>query len=258
MHMLRDGEVDIIQTGISRSLMELDEGKQDAPIHIAEANQRDGFFIVSSRPIEGWTLKHLEGASLIPVGFTPVPMMSLKAVLNKHGVDTGKIRLIEGLSADDALQKFRDGEADYIHMVHPQAEQLIEDGVGYLAASIGTELGYICYSSFAVTPSFLKSKPDLIQRFVNGLYGAQKWVAENDVIAIAQRVAPFFPDVKTSVLEHSIWYYKNQNTWSTDPMIGEDGFDSMRDLLIDGGLVKGRHTYSRLVEPRFAVEAMQI
>jgi NitT/TauT family transport system substrate-binding protein len=152
MHMLRDGEVDIIQTGISRSLMELDEGREDAPIHIAEANQRDGFFIVSNRLIDGWTWKHLEGASLIPVGFTPVPMMSLKAVLNKHCVDAGMIRLIEGLSAQDALQKFRDGEADYIHMVHPQAEQLIEDGVGYLAAPIGTELGYICYSSFAVTP----------------------------------------------------------------------------------------------------------
>jgi hypothetical protein len=39
-------------------------------------------------------------------------------------------------------------------------------------------------------------------------------------------------------------------------MIGEDGFNSMRDLLIDGGLVKGRHAYSRLVEPRFALEAM--
>ncbi|MEC9278164.1 MAG: ABC transporter substrate-binding protein, partial [Chloroflexota bacterium] len=38
--LLRSGDVDIVQTGISRSLMDLDEGKDDAPLHIAEINQR--------------------------------------------------------------------------------------------------------------------------------------------------------------------------------------------------------------------------
>ena len=47
MDMLRTGEVDIAQTGISRSLMELDLGHEDAPLHVAEINSRDGFFLVS-------------------------------------------------------------------------------------------------------------------------------------------------------------------------------------------------------------------
>ena len=47
LDMLRQGEVDIIQSGISRSLMALDDGDEDAPLHIAEINQRDGFFLVS-------------------------------------------------------------------------------------------------------------------------------------------------------------------------------------------------------------------
>ena len=50
LDMLRQGEVDIIQSGISRSLMALDDGDEDAPLHIAEINQRDGFFLVSSAP----------------------------------------------------------------------------------------------------------------------------------------------------------------------------------------------------------------
>ncbi len=41
--MLKDGSADIAQTGISRSLMALDEGDEDAPLHFAEINQRDGF-----------------------------------------------------------------------------------------------------------------------------------------------------------------------------------------------------------------------
>src|SRR5919106_5666035 len=74
--LLRAGEVDIVQTGVSRSFMDLDAGHDDAPLHIAEINQRDGFFLVSHAPTEGWTWQDLEGASVIPVGFTPVPWTS--------------------------------------------------------------------------------------------------------------------------------------------------------------------------------------
>ena len=35
--MLRSGTVDIAQTGISRSLMDLDGGREDAPLHVAES-----------------------------------------------------------------------------------------------------------------------------------------------------------------------------------------------------------------------------
>ena len=45
--MLRAGAVDIAQTGISRSLMDLDVGREDAPLHVAEINQRDGLFLLS-------------------------------------------------------------------------------------------------------------------------------------------------------------------------------------------------------------------
>ncbi len=89
MDMLRSGEVDIAQTGISRSLMELDMGHEDAPLHIAEINRRDGFFLVSRHSVDSWDWKTLEGATLAPVGFTPVPWNSLRAAMLKHGVDPG-------------------------------------------------------------------------------------------------------------------------------------------------------------------------
>ena len=44
--LLRSGGVDIVQTGISRSLMDLDEGRDDAPLHIAEINQRRIFTFI--------------------------------------------------------------------------------------------------------------------------------------------------------------------------------------------------------------------
>lgn len=257
VQMLKDGEVDIVQTGISRSLMDLDDGHEDAPLHIAEINQRDGFFLVSKNPTDDWSWRQVEGTTVIPVGFTPVPWMSLKAVLKKHDVSLDKVRLLEGLSAEDAIATFRRGEADYLQMVNPQAQQLVEDGDGFLAAAMGPELGYICYSSFAVTPQFVEQSPHLAQRFVSGFYDALQWLAGNDVDAVAKTVSPFFPNTPESVLRESIRRYKSQDTWPHDPLIGPDGYDSMRDLLIDGGLVKSRHAYDRLVRPEFARTALE-
>ena len=256
LDMLRQGEVDIIQTGISRSLMALDDGDEDAPLHIAEINQRDGFFLVSSTPTDNWQWSDLEDATLIPIGFTPVPLTSLTAALRKHAVDIDSIRMLKGLSADDALAAFRRGEADYIHMPNPQAQALIEDGAGYLAAALGSEHGYLCYSSFAATPNFIDQHPDIAHRFVRGFYKAQQWLAAADPATVAQRVEPFFAGIPASVLRTSIARYKSLEIWPQTPDIGIDGYDAMRQVLIDGGLVKAHHPYERMVRPEFAQQAM--
>ena len=256
LDMLRQGEVDIIQTGISRSLMALDDGDEDAPLHIAEINQRDGFFLVSRTPTDNWQWSHLEGATLIPIGFTPVPLTSLTAALHKHSVDIDSITMLKGLSAEDALTAFRRGDADYIHMPNPQAQTLIEDGVGYLAASLGNEHGYLCYSSFAATPAFIDQQPEVVHRFVRGFYKAQQWLAAADPATVAERVKPFFSGVPDSVLQTSIARYKALEIWPETPDIGIDGYDAMRQVLIDGGLVHGRHPYERLVRSEFAEQAM--
>ena len=256
LDMLRQGEVDIIQTGISRSLMALDDGDEDAPLHIAEINQRDGFFLVSSAPTDNWKWSDLEGSTLIPIGFTPVPLTSLTAALRKHAVDIGTITMPKGLSADDALAAFRGGDADYIHMPNPQAQALIEDGAGYLAASLGSEHGYLCYSSFAATPAFINEQSEVVHRFVRGFYKAQQWLATANAETVAERVKPFFTDTPDSVLQASITHYKSLGIWPKTPHIGVDGYDTMRQVLIDGGLVKARHPYERLVRPEFATWAM--
>ena len=253
--MLRSGTVDIAQTGISRSLMDLDCGREDTPLHVAEINQRDGFFLLSRHPVDSWRWKELEGSTLIPIGFTPVPWNPLRAVLINHGVDLDSIKLVRDVSAVDAINLFRKGEADYLHILHPYAQSLIDDGVGHMVASLGPELGYICYSSFAAAPDFIDEHSDTVQAFVNGFQKALEWVDMNGESAIAERVSSFFPDNPKEALARAIWQYKSQNTWPQDSLIGEDGYDAMRDILIEGGLVNCRHPYERLVRPEFARNA---
>lgn len=257
MDILRSGEVDIAQTGISRSLMELDLGHEDAPLHIAEINSRDGFFLVSRHSMDAWDWKTLEGATVAPVGFTPVPWNSLRAAMLKHGVDLDAVNLATGLSASEAIEAFRSGRVDYVHLPHPQAGMLVAEGVGHIAVALGPELGHICYSSFAAMPSVIDDNPAMIQSFVNGFDDALIWLASAEDGRIAERAAPFFPDLSQDLLQCFIHQYRANQTWPESSLIPRHSYDAMRDILIDGGLVKARYDYDRLVRAEFALKSQE-
>lgn len=254
---LRSGEVDIAQTGISRSLMELDLAHRDAPLHVAEINRRDGFFLVSRHSVESWEWQALEGATVAPIGFTPVPWNSLRAAMLKRRVNLDAVNLATGLSAHEAIAAFRAGRVDYVHLPHPQAGSLVAEGAGQIVAALGPELGHICYSSFAAMPSFIAAKPDVIQAFVSGFDDALAWLASAESEQIADRVEPFFLDFPSDLLRDSISQYRANRTWPSSSLITQKSFDSMRDILIDGGLVKARHEYERLIRPEFALNSQE-
>jgi hypothetical protein len=58
------------------------------------------------------------------------------------------------------------------------------------------------------------------------------------------------------VLTESIEAYRERRTWSETPIVDRSGYDAMRDLLIEGGLVRGKHPYERLVRAEFAERAI--
>ena len=256
MDALRNGVADVVQTGISRSLAELDEGHEDAPIHVAEINRRDGFFLVSRGSDDAaWSWKSLEGSRLAPVGFTPVPWNSLRAAMLKRGVDLDAVDLRFGLSAADAIAQFRAGEVDCVHLPHPQARALADEGGARVAAAVGPELGLLCYSSFAAMPDFIAANRDAVQSFVSGFADALRWLASAEDSEIAERVAPFFGGLGVEFLSRCVRQYRANETWGADAEISRESFDNMRDVLIAGGMVRGRHAWERLVAPEFAAAA---
>ena len=255
MDALRNGDAEIVQTGISRSLADLDDGRLDAPIHVAEINRRDGFFLVSRSPADEWTWKSLEGARLAPVGFTPVPWNSLRAAMLKHGVDLDAVDLRFGLSAADAIAQFRAGAVDCVHLPHPQARALADEGGAHVSAAVGPELGLLCYSSFAAMPAFIEANRDAVQSFVSGFADALRWLAAAEDGEISERVAPFFAGHNAAFLSRCVRQYRANETWGADAEISRESFDNMREVLIAGGMIRGRHSWERLVAPEFAAAA---
>ena len=157
-----------------RSIISADWGAEVVPLHIIEINSRDGFFLVGRAPEDQFQWTDLKESTLIPVGFSPMPVASLKYALKRRGVELAEIRLIDGLPLQQAVDAFRRGEGDFIHVAQPSAQQLAHEGVGHLVAALGSVTGHISYSSFAVTQRFIADKPEVVQRVHSGILQCPK------------------------------------------------------------------------------------
>ena len=255
---LNQGAADIVQSGIMRSIIASDWGAETVPAHFAKINARDGFFVLSRGPQDcpknEFRWPDLRGATVIPVGFSPMPWASFQYALKRHQVDASELNLVTGLGLDQAVAAFRGGQGDFIHLPQPAAEQLLELGMARLAVELGPENGHIAYSSFAATNRFLDTSPELVHRFVAGFAAALQWLVASDAETVARAVAPFFPEVSNHLLARSVVRYQGQNTWPEDPMLGRPEYDGLQEILLAAGMVKERQPYAKVVRPEFVTE----
>ncbi len=253
---LNGGLADMVQSGPMRSIIAADWGAEVVPTHIIEINSRDGFFLVGRVPQEQFQWANLKGATLIPVGFSPMPWASLSYALKNNGIGLDDVHLISGLSLQDAMNTFRRGDGDFIHLPQPAVEQLVHEGAGHPAAALGPVNGHIAYSSIAVTQRTLVEKAEIVQQFTQGFYNAQGWLAQSDAETIADAVYTFFSGMDKSVILKAVARYKEQDTWAVDPLLREDGYNTLQDVLMNAGLITTRQSYERIVRTDFAQKAM--
>ena len=244
---LNRGGADIVQSGIMRSIIALDWGAETVPVHFAEINSRDGFFVLSRTKQEPFRWQSLRGAKLIPVGLSPMPWASLQFALRRHGIEPAELDLVTGLNLDDAMDAFREGKAEYIHLPQPAAEQLLDSCEGHLAMALGPENGHLAYSSFAATNKFLESQQETVQRFTVGYANALEWLAVHEAPQVGAAVASFFPQVSLDIVVKSVARLKAQDNWPVHPALGRTQYKNLHDILIAAGLAKERQPYNKVV-----------
>ena len=246
---------DIVQSGIMRSIIASDWGAETVPLHFAKINSRDGFFILGKEPQDSFDWETLRGATVIPVGFSPMPWASFQYALRRHGLEPSDLDLRTGLSLNDAVAAFRAGEAEYVHVAEPVVQQLITDGAGYLLTALGPENGHLAYSSFAATHRFLQQLPDTAQRFTVGFTRALRWLAETNPSEVAEAVGEFFSDISPEILAASIARYKKQEQWPESPVLAQPEFESLHDILLAARMCRERQPYEKIVTTAFAEKA---
>jgi len=72
---------------------------------------------------------------------------------------------------------------------------------------------------------------------VRAIHRTQKWVAGAGGDAIAEAIAPYFPDVSAPVLAASCARYRSLGIWGSDPRLPRAGYNRLHASLVSGGFV---------------------
>ncbi len=252
---LVEGAADIAQSGIMRSIIARDWGAETVPMHFAKINARDGFFVLSRKPAAEFAWENFHGATVIPVGFTPMPWASFQKALRDRNIDPAGLDLIPGLGLDEAMAAFAEGRGDFIHLPEPAAEQVLAGDLAHMAVALGQANGHIAYSSFASTNRFLAEQPDTALRFVRGYARGLEWLAAGSPQQVGEAIRDFFPTVDLELIVRSVARYKEQDTWPSEPSLNEPEYQGLQDILMEAGMVHRRQPYLSVVRPDIASQA---
>ncbi|QIB68775.1 ABC transporter substrate-binding protein [Aminipila butyrica] len=250
--------VDIGFSGPEASIYVYNEGKDDHTQVFAQLTQRDGSFLVGREKDEDFSWDKVRGKVVLPGRKGGVPYMALEYVMRQNGVDPAKDTILDN-SIQFALMAgaFTSGTGDYVTLFEPTASMLEAEGKGYIVASIGQESGEIPYTAYFAKQSFIRENEDLIQRFTNAVYKGQLWVQEHSAEEIAEAVAPSFPDTDMSILTTVVERYKSIDAWSADPILREEPFDLLQEVMTQAGELTKKADYNEVVNNMYAEEAVK-
>jgi NitT/TauT family transport system substrate-binding protein len=251
------GEADLGLGGPIRTLELADQERPDRLISILEVNSRNGFFVLGRGPQPRFQWADLVGSRFILFSEAPTPWLCLQQVLRNYGVDIGAIKLITGLPTARAVEMFLHGQADYLEHGQPVVERLAQSGRGSVVASEGEAVGPVPFSAYLTTPAYAAGHADTLRRFARAFYRAQQWITQHSAEELSQLIAPSFPDVEPETRTRVLARYLQQGTWARDPLLREEGFNYLQDILVGGGFISKRYPYAEHVNNEFAQAAMQ-
>ncbi|MCI8760747.1 MAG: ABC transporter substrate-binding protein [Clostridia bacterium] len=251
-------QCDIGFAGPEASIYVYNEGKEDFCQVFAQMTQKDGSFLVARNQNENFNWEDLKGKMVIPGRKGGVPYMTLEYVLKKNGMNPQKdTTLDDSIKFDLMAGAFASGNADYVTLFEPTASMTQEQGKGYIVASVGEAAGEIPYTAYFAKKSYIQENEETIQKFTNAIYKGQQWVKDHSSKEIAQTIQNFFPDTDIKMLEAAIQSYQNINAWSETPVLKEEAFNRLEEVMIMAGELKENVPYDKIVNNKYTQETVK-
>ncbi|MBQ3568094.1 MAG: ABC transporter substrate-binding protein [Anaerotignum sp.] len=253
MTALLSDSADIALLGMEAGIYVYNEGKEDHPKAFAQLTQRAGNFLISrvEEPDFKWT--DLKGKSVIGGRLGGMPELILEYVVRENGMTKGKdIEIINNIDFSSTAGAFTGNVGDYTVEFEPVASTLEQNGTGHIVASLGEASGYIPYTVYMTNDTFLQEHPEVIEAFTRAIYRGQQWVDSHTANEVAEVILPQFSESDIDTLTTIIDRYKTQDTWKSDPIFSEDGFNLMQDIMDQGGELSARVPFDDLVTNEFA------
>lgn len=146
---------------------------------------------------------------------------------------------------------------EHLNLFEPTASLIQNEGKGYVVASVGEAAGEIPYTAYFAKKSYIKNNEDIIQGFTNAIYKGEKWVKENSAEDVAKAVQSFFPDTDLALLTKVIQNYKNIDAWNDTPVLKEESFELLQNVMQEAGELNKKVPYSEIINNSFAEKSGQ-
>lgn len=265
MQQVLSKNADIGFCGSEQAIYLYSQGREDHAILFAQLTKRDGSFLVGREPDPDFKWEKLKGKTVIGGRPGGIPEMTLEYILKNHGMTVSyndekpakDVNIITNLDFTATASAFKSGVGDYVALFEPTGTMLEDQGAGHIVASIGKDSGELPYTCFFATKSYMEKNPEIVQKFTDALYKGVMWVESHSPEEIADSIISFFPGADKKQVSTVVKRYKDQDTWSKDLILKEEGLARFMDIIqsykLD--LLPNRPPYDKIVNIKFAVDA---
>ena len=255
---LISGSVDVGFFGPEATVYIYQQGATDHLVGFAQLTARDGSFFLTRDVDEEFEWENVKGKTIVGARIGGVPQMALEWVLKQHGIEPFvDVEIITSLAFETAVGAFESGLGDYIAQFEPALSEIEARGRGKIVASIGAEAGAMSYTVYHARKSVLEENPDLFVRFTRAIHQGQLWVFNHTPEEVAEVIAPFFPLIDHEILVKSMGLYQSIDAWPPTPVISEEHFLHLQEIMMEAGELAEVVPFSVLMENTIAKSVVE-
>lgn len=255
--LLSDG-ADVALVGSETSIYVYAQDSKDYAVNFAQLTQTDGTFLVSKEEEPDFEWTDVEGKTFLGQRKGGMPQMVGEYVLKNHEIDPhADLDLKQNIDFENIPGAFVSDDAQYVQLFEPTASVFEKEGKGNVIASFGEESGALPYTVFMAKQSMFDDDPETVKKFTKAIYEAQQWVEDNSPEEIAKVIQPYFEDADIDILTDSMERYKNQSSFATDPILEEDEWNNLKNIMDEAGELPEDVSYDDLVNTDIAKEVME-
>lgn len=144
----------------------------------------------------------------------------------------------------------------------PLVTQLVQDKKANLLAALNTAAESqkhfgspdYSFSVIQVTDEFIKAKPATVQKFVNAMVAAEKWIQTASLDQFAAVVAPYFQGMSPEVIKASL--AMDKEACSASGLVSQEGHDTAVKVFTGAGAIDRPVPFAAIVDNSFVQKAM--
>ncbi|MDE7348490.1 MAG: ABC transporter substrate-binding protein [Clostridia bacterium] len=249
MTSLIAGQSDIGLMGPEAAIYIANEGRSDYPVIFAQLTKKDGSFLMARQADSNFSWTDIAGKNVIGGRKGGVPAMALEYAIKKAGLVDGKDYTLNfDVQFDLIGPAFEGGTGDYCTMFEPSASAMQDAGKGYIVASVGEQAGDMPFTAFMATKSYMEKHADKVEKFTRAIIKAMDFVNTHSAEEVAKVLAPSFVGTSQESLATAIQAYKDIDAYSTTPIMKEEDFNLLQDVIIDAGVMTKKADFAKLFD----------